>query len=327
MSEFSDLVDRVRTAESQNKDLYLGRLCWYSFSNVQVDHGDVIRSLVQEGISTNMPLPPKDADVFRRVSTEAQRKRVATHDDDIFENYLVRELSSKSDEHITRRIVVEQVDRKGKKLAYEQLADVTFHRVTSAISFQYISLPATPSALSFGSHWQTTAQEITQTIQQEFAAWQGKLNTYSVREWTRHFIEGTLRGTKVRPGGGVYFVSEDHADKINGLEKFVHSVKGNCEFHSLPLVDDRKQRDMLQRAFEAETADAIDEVLADIEELKESGKKISPEAYEKFVTRYQGLTSKTQEYSDLLESKLTGTTTRLDIYQRSMVDLLAAVKH
>lgn len=301
--EFRKHLERMLQTDER---LLLGYLTYYSVSEVRVAHGDVVRALVSAGIDTNLPLPPKDADIFRRVCTKSERKRVPTAEEGIFENYLVRDLNSDVDK-VYRRVVMERVDSKGRKLGYEQLYDITFDKKTAKITERKLG----PQNL--------VAEEIVTAVKQGFIAERGTLNSYAVREWIRHFIL-SLNATQVRPGGGLYFVAEDKHDKIVALEKFCNSISG-VDFHYLPLIDDTKQREMLQRAFESEAADEIDRMLGEIGDIKAAGKKITQSRYEDFLRRYHALTDRATEYGNLLEEKLGTTHSRLEIFMRSMVEL------
>lgn len=301
--EFRKHLERMLQADER---MLLGYLTWYSVSDVKVAHGEVVRALVAAGIDTSLPLPPKDADIFRRVCTKSERKRVATADEGVFENYLVRDLNSDND-NVYRRVVMERVDSKGRRLGYEQLYDITFDKQSAKISERRLG----PQNL--------VAEEIVNAAKQGFASERGTLNSYAVREWIRHFIL-SLSATQVRPGGGVYFVAEDKHDRVLALEAFCNTVSG-VEFHYLPLIDDTKQREMLQRAFESEASDEIDRMLGEISDIKAAGKKITQSRYEDFLRRYHSLTEKATDYGDLLEEKLGTTHSRLEIFMRSMMEL------
>lgn len=303
-SEFRDHLERMLQADQR---LLLGYLTWYSVSDVKVSHGDVVRALVAAGIDTNLPLPPKDADVFRRVCTKAEKKRVPTAEDGVFENYLVRDMNADTDK-VYRRVVVEKVDAKGHKLGYEQLYDITFDKASAKITERKLG-PAN-----------VVAEDVVRAVKQNFATDRGTLNSYAVREWIRHFIL-SLSATQVRPGGGVYFVSEDKYDKVQALEKFCQAMGTGVDFHYLPLVDDKKQREMLHRAFESEAADEIDGMLGEIADIRAAGRKITQSRYEDFLRKYHILTDRATEYGELLEEKLSTTHSRLEIFMRSMVEL------
>lgn len=307
MDEFRDWLERQLKNDER---LLLGYLTWYSVTGVTAPHDHLVRALINAGLDSNLPLPPKDDNVFRRVSAKAERKRVPTSDEGIYENFLVREVGY-DDENVYRRIVAEKVDGKGRKLGYEQLYDVTFHRPTA----QIIARQLGPTSV--------VATEMVEMIKQLFVRERGTLNSYAVREWLRHFVV-SLNGTPTR-SGGVYFVAVKHKDKIEALKKFAAAVRpGDVRVHVVPLIDDRDQREMLRNAYEADTSDAIDKLLTEINEIRTKNRKITQARYEEFLNSYHALTEKTTEYGELLEEKLSTTHSRLDIFMKSMLALTSS---
>ncbi len=308
----------TRIAQTVETDNLLGKLIWYSMSEVRVPHKDAVDIMLDEGV-TRVPNAPRDADVFKRVASKIKRERIPTGDPNIHMSY--RMVQFRDDDYITRRVVRETIDNAGRKLAVEERFDIVFDRTTADLAFK-------PIDLNLGANDQSIQDEVTD----EYYLWKGCLNAYALREWMRDKIMG-LGATMVRPGGGVYFVQQIHADQVEALERIGSALEPYCvddsgriEAHSLPLVDDRKQREMIQKAFEAETVDAIDEVLEEITKLSRSDRKITSDRYAGLVTKYQELTSKTTDYESLLEQKLASTGARLELFERSLKGLLGKVK-
>lgn len=318
MTILDEQAQRLSNVDSEN---LLGQLLWYSMSEVRVPHKDAVDLMNREGI-TGVPLAPKDADVFKRVCSKVRRDKVPTNDPDVFYNY--RMVEFKDDDTITRRVIRERIDSAGKKLSVDERFDINFDRATSKVEFKDIA-----SGLAFHRHDDTSIRD---EVQAEYETWKGCMNAYGLRQWMRGKIIG-LGATMVRPGGGVYFVHQAHVDSVEALERLGASLEPYCvethgkvEFHSLPLVDDRKQRDMIQKAFEAETVDAIDEIMAEIAKLAKSDRKITSDKYAGLLTQYQELTAKTTDYEELLEQKLASTGARLELFERSLKGLLSKVK-
>jgi hypothetical protein len=307
---------RLSTVDSEG---LLGQLLWYSMSEVRVPHADAVKIITDEGI-THVPNKPRDADVFKRIASKVSRTKVPTNDEDIFENY--RWVEFKDDDEITRRLIRETVDNNGRKLSVTERLDVSFRRDTSKITVH-------PIATDVGGYDISLADEVVSG----FDTWKGCLNAYALREWMRAHIYGRCLATKVKPGGGVYFVQQAFVGNVEALERiavqlqaYTTETHGEVEFHSLPLLDDLKQREMVQKYFEAETVDAVDEMMAEITKISKSSRKISTDKYAEMLTKYQDLQAKTKDYEDLLEQKLASTTTRLDLFERSLKGILGKVK-
>lgn len=313
MSQFDEFAARSTAAEKQHSEMFLGRLVWYSVSDVKVPHADLGTALIKTGLNAYLPRVPLDADVFRRCSTAAQRRKIATQTPGIFHNFLVRELGY-DDAKVYRRIVQEEVDQGGKRLNYSEVMKLDFDRATSTIE-------STPL-----NGVDPEVDAMVAEIKREFSTWKGCLNSFAVRELIRRIVL-SLNGTLVRPGGGVYFVDENQAPTVDKLEELASYLPGSTHVHSLPLVDDKKQREMVRQAFEAEASDEIDAMLQEISDIKAKGTKITSDRYAQFATRFQGLQTKAKEYSGLLEASLTTTHSRLTVFQTSMVSLMGQVKH
>lgn len=308
-------------AEQIGSDAFLGRLFWYSLSNVRLPHTKMLRLLHQCGIMTQLPLPPTDVDVFKRVCTSVKRNKIPWNSSEHYANFIMREF--RDDAAVTRRIVREIVDSKGKRLSFTEMADVIFRRADASLHYVpidgSITIPPDPD--------ESPASAMFCEISEQYALWQGCMNPAGVRWWIRGFILN-LGATMVREGGGVYFVAEDRVRDLDGLEQLAALITsedhGQVEFHSLPLLDDGKQRDMVRRAFEAETCDAIDAMLVDV--IAIGDEKITTDRYAKMLTEYQQLMSRTKDYEALLENTLATTGTRLQLFQKALLRLRLNVR-
>lgn len=321
VTEIDALVDRL---DHEDPDLFLGKIFWYSFADVRVPHSMLIRFLVEAGITKNLPLVPDDVDVFKRVATSVKRMKVPFRAGVTANYYLPAHREFRDDVSVTRRIVRETVDSKGRKLDFLEVADLVFDRKSGVLAPQEVHVDGQGT-----TPIDVPTAEIIEEVIATYESARGCLNTYGVREWVRGFIT-RLGVTPMRPGGALYFVKMQHSDMLERLEKFAGLVSdadcGQIEFESVPLVDDRKQRLLVQQAFEAETAGAIDKKLEEIASLAGSEKALTSERYAQLMDEFQALTAKTMDYETLLQDKLQATDARLKIYRKSLVNLMGKVQ-
>ena len=312
MSVFTEYATHVQNLD---RETWLGMLSWYTVAeDLRVPHDDMAALLEKVGLKAHMPRVPSDSDVFRRTCSAAQRKRVPTDDPGVFENFLVRDPGS-NDENLCRRIVREQVDASNRRLNYEEVGEACFDRDTGDIRTDLFA-PGDP-----------VAREILATIRTHYLADRRTLNGYAVRELIRRVLV-SANATNVRyPGGGVYFLSVVHANTVAALEDMASELGNDVSVHTLPLLDDTKQRLMLRQAFEAESVDRANALATEIAELLKSDRQISPDRYATYLTALTDLKGKLAEYSDLLETGLSSTGASLSILQRQVVALLRKVKH
>lgn len=314
--EITAMANRLR---QQDESLFLGSLFWYSFEAVKVPHAEMVRLLVTAGISDRLPFMPEDSDTFKRVCSAVSRRKLPTSNKNVFENYLMREF--RDNNSITRRLVRERVDNKGRKLDFTEMVDFVFERATGLLN--HVELAAANEEVN----------TIIAEVYTEYLAWRGCLGTYTVREWVRKYII-RLGATQVRSGGGVYFLQTQHNPTIVALEVFATAMQahgyGTLTFHSLPLVDDRKQREMVRQAYEAETIGAVNksigEIAALLDNARTTGTKITADRFGAFMTAYHEVGGKTREYGEVLQDELSTTSASLEILQKQLWELAKHVK-
>lgn len=311
MSQFTEYADHVKTLD---RETYLGVLTWYTVAgDLRVPQTDLKDLLDAVGLGSYAPRVPNNADIFRRTSTAAQRKRIPTSQPDVFINFLVR---SPGDDlgHLYRRVVREEVDSTNRRLDYVEVAELVFDRSNASVSFTLLQ----PSY---------EAEDLCRGVVDAYLNDKGNLNGASIRDMIQRALTGA-NATNVRyPAGGVYFLSAENAHVVAGLEEVVSQLPAGAMVHSLPLIDDVKQRSMIRKAFEAESVDRITTLATEIAALRKAGTKISPEKYATYLTALRELKGKTAEYSELLEEGLTTTSSAISIFERQVQGLMSFVEH
>lgn len=288
----------------------LGNLCFYSVrSDLRVTHADFMNKLTVCGLDDVAPKIPRDDDVFRRVCTEAQRKRVPTDDPEIYENYLIRDVK-RSNKVVYKQIVVEQVNAVNKRLGYEPIIELKFE--LGLITPTQLSGIVSPEMWDLANH-----------IISEYHTLRGCLNDYAVRETMRRVLLNA-DATVVRDGGGVYFVSAAKSEAVANLEDLALMMDG-VQIGVIPLIDDERQRAMIKEAFENDTVGAIDSTLDAIDKMMK-GPEITQKAYAKLFQEQQDLARKTKEYAEILDAELSTANVRLAAHSNALRRLLDHVK-
>ncbi len=311
MSVFTDYADHVKNLD---RETHLGILCWYTVAGeLRVPQTDLKTLLDAVDLGDHAPRVPSDADIFRRTSTAAQVKKLPTSQPDVFVNILVRPVGD-DDEHLYRRVVRELVDNANLRLGYTEIAELVFDRATSAV---------TATMLSQSSEGEDLCLGIIAAYNQD----KGNLNGASIRDMIQRVLTGANAINARPPAGGIYFLPTERAHVVAGLEDVVAQLPTGAMVHSLPLVDDLKQRAMIQRAFEAESVGRITTLATEIAALRKAGTKISPDKYASYLTALRELKDKTTEYSELLTEGLTTTSSAISIFERQVSSLLKLVAH
>lgn len=290
----------------------LGNLIWYSVpETVTVKHSDLTRILTAVGLDAYMRPVPKDKDVFMRVASSHARKRVATDDPLIYENYLVRNVLDDGPRAV-KQIVVEQVNSSGEKLNLFAAVQVEYDAGTIKLTFLQ------DEHGNQIDHDQ--AMNVAELIKIDYNAKRGTVNAYSVRELIRRIILANDAAT-VRPSGGVYFLMQSKQNVIDALVALADEIP-YVDIHPVPLVDDSRQREMLQRAVEAETIERIDAIITEIDSID----SLTPRKYQAMANEMNEIAARTRNYTELLDTALASAEFRLEIYTAKIRALYAKVE-
>lgn len=324
MNDFTSHVQHVK--DTYDNSLFLGRLVWYSVTEeTKVNYSDFcgeilnVYSTLNGTIPPVLPPAPRDVDVFKRACTAAKRVNVPAPVNVAYSksNYTVRPAGS-DETKVWRVIVREDLDTENHSLGYTELVKIAYDRNMNAIMFTPLVAPTDDAV----------APEMSKDIQDYYTREAGNLTAYFIREYVRRMLERDLYAIRVRPSGGVYFIHEQYAPVVEALETAMSNIadKYGSSMHSLPLLDDGKQREMLRAAFESESVGEVDRLLGDVSEILRDNKQISMERYQKFAEDQNALVKKVADYSDLLDQALDLTGSRLEMLQDVMFNLAGQVK-
>lgn len=299
----------------------LGSILWYSVSKVKIEHDAFVELLKGTPFEGTSPACPADHDVFRRVCSKAEQRKIPTDKEGVSKNVLIRNVASGKEEMIIRRIVVEEVSTTtDKRLDYRQIIDVTFNKSDGTITLA--SVPTVDHA----SEYDPIAKVVANDIINEYHAQRKCFNSYAIQQWIRRRLID-MHSTKVNKSGAVYFLSAAYSDQLEELEKLIYALPGFSEIHPLPLIDTTKQREMVRAAFEAESVGEIDELLIDMFDiLQDPDKKITEAAFNQLGDRYSSLIGKVEDYNGLLQTNLNEVTSRLTLFEQKLKELGPRIK-
>ncbi len=132
------------------------------------------------------------------------------------------------------------------------------------------------------------------------------------------------KATLVKESGGVYFVSSAYDEQLEALERLAQSLPG-VDLHTLPLVDDRKQRDLVKKAFTDEVTTDVQRAILECTEALKSGESVSPRKFNALNLQYKRMKEKAEEYTALLEEQADTTQFGLTILQAKLRQVLGKV--
>lgn len=221
-------------ASRQDGQGKLGSLFWYSISQQLISRERLKRTFDEAAMDQRwLPNPIRPADAFRRATWDVQKKlkKVETPTATIFLNFLIREVYS-DHKRVQRNIVIEQVDKKGRKLAYNPTATVIeFNKESGSIS---ISASRT---MDWGEQ---NAKELALDAKDRFETYCRHYDAQTLRAMVKKVL-ASLSPTAVRPSGGVYFVPRHHQNELDRVVDLVSRLEGSEAF-AVPLFNTKSNR-------------------------------------------------------------------------------------
>jgi hypothetical protein len=302
------------TQHLKNSDVpVLGMLAWYSVpESSEINHKEFLLLVEKKNAPIKTPELPKPADVFRRACNNAKLLKVPAGVPGEFFNYTLRD-SGYDDAFVFRTAVEERVDSKNHELGFRTIGQVIFSRESVNTTYTY-DVPMDDESVK---HYQQMQQSIDQYVDDKALT----IPAIAIRESARRALEITLTGTRVRPGGGVYFINPDKLDKLEAVDFVINSVP-NASFHMLPLVDDKRQREMLKSSFEDESIEETKRLIDDITGILKKGDDISAKKFSSLHERYTSQRDKIAEYKTLLNDALETSSAALEVCNAQIMKLL-----
>lgn len=310
MNSYEQYANHLRNS---SKVPLIGILAWYYVpDSAEIAHKDFVFLVESTDAPVKLPKTPKPADVFRRACNNAKILKARTGEKGIRYNYELRD-AGYDDGFVWREMVEERVDAENHSLGFRIIAKATFSKEGVFTKFS----PNIDHDDHAWQHYRTMADSIEAFIKARLLM----LPAIAIREAARKGLEVHLMGTKVRPGGGVYFVSIEKSDKVDALAHVINSVDG-ASFHIMPLVDDEKQSAMLKEAFEDESVEETTRLISDITDLLKSDDMVTARKWVEIQTRYATQKAKLAEYQGILSDALSMASTQLEVANVQMLTLL-----
>lgn len=312
-SSYADYVSRLK---ANDPEMFLGSIVWYGVTeNTNISHQALADSLKDCALDAFVPPKPDDGDVFRRLCTAAiPTAKQPTGIPGTYYKYSMSKVTQRGGK-IFEQIRRESVDENSRKLHTDYMVELSFDSLTSTVDATTLNDPGTGLPFDLDA----TTEGIRDKVLNNFQSQKDHHNAYAMRSLIRRVLDAS-HASVVRPSGGVYFVIRQNTANVMGLEKLASKIQGTS-VHSLPLLDDGKQRQMIKEAFEAETVGEIDKAILEIDSLLK-GPEVNSTRFQTIFGNMKNVVEKVESYEDLLEEQAEGAQFRLKLYKAKMRDLL-----
>ncbi len=313
----------------------LGKVVWYGVEKLRLRHAELVDLLEAEDLGRFAPTKPSAADCFRRVASAAQRKGVEIDDDEVArtvpaalipsatdeeattdkirQNILIRDLAS-TDDSITKRVVAETVNPRGKTLSYTEVADLIFLRSSEKVHVRLLVPPGTHPA----------AELVAEGVVPEFAATVGTVDANAIRTLLRKVLDEN-QAIMVRTTGSIYFAPRSYTDVMLAVGRAMEQIP-NVDYTLVSLPDEPALRAKVKRAIELESVEAADALIREAQEVLSGEAPVTEAQVTSFLARYKRVAEKVDGYSGLLQDGLDGCAARMEVANQAIKRLLSKVE-
>ena len=317
----------------------LGHLVLYSIFSGEVTPDAMTQWFAELGLDPAFcPGAISATDVYERVTGPSGVKRtypiggVQTHRQRREEGakgrkglLMIRHVSRGRD-RIVRHLVREVRDEEQVRLSYDaRLAVITFVRdggENAAAGAGALKIePDRESIAALPGPEQQQVTEVLDEVRQAFDRGRLFLSADKLRSVVRNYIE-SLRPIRVRPTGGVYFVSRQHAATLRALRELVAQFGGGSNLARVPLPDQDELREMVISAFIARSREELDRLNRDIAEAVRNG-QTGQASVQALYKRFTDLQAAAAEHEQLLGGSIDDAQASMQLVQMQLAGLLA----
>lgn len=294
----------------------LGHIGWYSLPDPHITHADMVELARKVGMpEKHLPGPPRPADAFKRAMRKSDRsknKPKPLQRQNEFYTFLVRPVSMTGDD-LEVHLVLEVLNKSGKKLHHNDVAGVRYSK--SSDHYAESVFPVYETHHEF----RPLIDEMLVDFRDEFKQALVEVEPQSIRNTIRSEL-WDMHALNVRSRGGIYFIPRQNKKRLESLEAWVTGM--GADFHTIPLPDNSKQKDMIIQAFENDVHEQAHETIQQLNKLLLSNTKIPPSIWARYKKRLDDLTARTSQYSDLIEEEMEKAGTELILLQQKVMEVL-----
>lgn len=293
-------------------ELVLGHIAWYTITKPQVTQPEMAQLVTDLNLSPRIiPIEPRPGDAFKRACRYSERSGLDYPLSNDKANFLIRSVTTNHDE-IERHLVLERVDATGKHLDYTIAAHLNYNRVDDAMSIMKVKLP---------KHLDELVVETLNMFGTNFEEALKYIDAQVIRRMIREQLE-IMGAIAIRKQGSVYFVPMKEKERTLALEKFCQNMGVGSVFHSIPLPDTTKQREMIHAAFEEEVHQEAAQAITELRKLRAIGEPISSKAWAKYRDQLNRLRTNYDSYGSLVNTEMIMAKTELKALSTHLTDFM-----
>lgn len=290
-------------------------LGWLAMSTVPdqpISGSKLIRTWAGHGLDTTLVPPVRHPiNVFQTACRSVETRKRNGHDTEVKVDEIMEDAAT-CVYQVTRMVR----DRDERLIEHPKAMRVTFDKSTEDIDVEPLD-PDTYDALAY----------IEADIREAFEGNKTKVPGHKVRNAVRGLMHQLGASNVRKKSGGVYFVPKDakgaHKSTLDTLATVLEELYGgDAELWTIPLADDKSEREMVERHFKLNVAEQIEEQIGKVSSVLKNGSYVRKDLLRNVIEDRRRLGELTQEHQSLLRASLSETHDDLSILDEQITLLL-----
>lgn len=284
----------VKTNKDLDPSLLLGHLLFLAMDEVKIHKDDLGQLFKKHQLSSGfLPDEIKPHDAYRRATGKAQKPVDVTINGKTERARLLVRETKKDDNVVVRNLVRELIDEKNADTNYVTVGRMTFDRKSEQLN------------ISWDSNYlgEFDYKNLLEEIQTLYIEW----TEYHTKETVRNILNRVIKSMNpisIMNGGRAQFIPKVNQDILYAVKDLVEELPGASLAEVIPMIDSADQRSLITKNLEKEVLFAVDKLLEEFSEVLQGG-TVRKSTAKRYAAQVVELQSKTQEYENLLQSKMT----------------------
>jgi hypothetical protein len=315
------LTDYKISVNDLPDEAFLGQLTYFTITESDVNFEKAVQLLDDIGLDPHgMRKRIRTVDAYKKATKDVAHKfdRRGSERHSI----LVREVGQDTDtshRHIVLERAIYKTGQK-RKLAYDVVGTVVYDRSEEDVTITRID-PIGYTFLPEEKLWLDTHLD---GLEERYKHWCTHLDAHAIRTFVRTYLS-SMSAISVRPNGSLYFVPQTKKDDLSLLRDWVSQV--GSSFHTVPLLRVDDQKEMLSEAYELDLLTEIGQLTDEISKILASpDRTITQDTFDRYTDQAALLMARTDEYSDLLETHLTSSSTAAGAFRIQVLKMASRIK-
>ncbi len=294
-------------------ELLLGHIAWFTVKQPRKTHQELAELVADLKLSPAIiPNPPRLGDAFKRACRYSERKNLPIPLSNHMANFLIRPVTQTIDE-IERHLIMEIVDAEGRVLEYKNAAKLVFNRNKGILSVSARVMPPEldPMLKETLNRFNANFDEATKFIDAQI-----------IRRMIREQL-AEMRAILIRREGTVWFTPISERKNVEALEEFCNQLGGGSAFHSVPLPDTTKQRELVKVAFEEEVHEEATQLITEFRAIQNAGDKITARHWQGLRERFNSMKDNFSEYGGMIDNEMAKAKIEIEAVERQLTDFIS----